>query len=198
MSSHHVHVFLHQGPIQSAKSGLSWFHPLYQQKSMKFDKKGCFTIKVVLNLNWSIDLTNNKWSKTHLPLKEHLVRALPNAGTLVRVLQIEQNVLVQTKCSSKSTPFDCVHLGRDLPQIVVREFQVVGNMFFGRYSFHLARKLWRCRILGDKGSHPERKVQFFWTLFKRGGQTHVQKLCCKFCIIQRALWQQKLRHRKDV
>ena len=59
MSSHHVHVFLHQGPIQSAKSGLSWFHPLYQQKSMKFDKNGCFTIKLVLNLNWSIDLTSN-------------------------------------------------------------------------------------------------------------------------------------------
>ena len=29
-----------------------------------------------------------------------------------------------------------------------------------------------------------------------GGQSHVKKLCCKFCIIQRALWQHKLRHRK--
>ena len=59
----------------------------------------------------------------------------------MRVLQIEQNVLVQTKRASKSAPFDCVHLGRDLPQIVVREFQVVGNMFLGRYSFHLASKM---------------------------------------------------------
>ena len=31
-----------------------------------------------------------------------------------------------------------------------------------------------------------------------GGQTHVQKLCCKFCIVQRAIWQHKLKHRKDV
>ena len=52
----------------------------------------------------------------------------------------------------------------------------------------------------SQGSHRVRKVQFFLTLFKRGGgsQTHVQKLCCKFCIIQRAIWQHKLRHRKDV
>ena len=26
-----------------------------------------------------------------------------------------------------------------------------------------------------------------------GGHSHVQNLCCKFCIIQRALWQHKLR-----
>ena len=50
-----------------------------------------------------------------------------------------------------------------------------------------------------KGSRHERKVQFFLTFFKGGGGSpHVQKLCCKFCIIQRALWQHKLRHRKDV
>ena len=52
-----------------------------------------------------------------------------------------------------------------------------------------------------QGSLRIRKVQFFLTLFKRGGRgghSHVQKLCCKFCIIQRALWQHKLRHRKDV
>ena len=52
-----------------------------------------------------------------------------------------------------------------------------------------------------KESHPVRKVQFFLTLYQRGGvggHSHVQKSCCKFCIIQRALWQHKLRHRKDV
>ena len=44
-----------------------------------------------------------------------------------------------------------------------------------------------------------REVQLFFNIVQTGdgGQTHVQKLCCKFCIIQRALWQHKLRHRKD-
>ena len=40
----------------------------------------------------------------------------------------------------------------------------------------------------SKGSLAVRKVQFFWTLFKRGrgGQTHVQKLCCKFGVFWRS------------
>ena len=46
---------------------------------------------------------------------------------------------------------------------------------------------------------PREKCSFFLTLFKQGGgHFHVQKLCCKFCIIQRALWQHKLRHRRNV
>ena len=38
-------------------------------------------------------------------------------------------------------------------------------------------------------------MQFFLTLFKRGGeggQTHVQKIYCKFCVIFKAFWQHKL------
>ena len=44
------------------------------------------------------------------------------------------------------------------------------------------------RIHLNKGSLVVRKVQFFWTLFKRGrgGQTHVQKLCCKFGVFWRS------------
>ena len=49
-------------------------------------------------------------------------------------------------------------------------------------------RIWRSKRknLKGKGSRHERKVQFFWTLFKQGGggQTHVQKLCCKFCTTQ--------------
>ena len=35
-----------------------------------------------------------------------------------------------------------------------------------------------------------REVQLFFNIVQTGdgGQTHVQKLCCKFCIIQRAIW----------
>ena len=38
----------------------------------------------------------------------------------------------------------------------------------------------------SKESHRFKKVQFFWTLFKRGGgQTHVQKLCRKLsCVLE--------------
>ena len=46
-----------------------------------------------------------------------------------------------------------------------------------------------------------KKSAVFFNIVQKGGaggQTHVQKLCCEFCIIQRALWQHKLRHRKDV
>ena len=34
----------------------------------------------------------------------------------------------------------------------------------------------------------------FWKLLKRGGgdQTHVQKICCKFCMIWKAFWQHKI------
>ena len=46
-----------------------------------------------------------------------------------------------------------------------------------------------------------KKSAVFFNIVHTGGwgdQTHVQKLYCKFCTIQRALWQHKLRHRKDV
>ena len=36
-------------------------------------------------------------------------------------------------------------------------------------------------------------LAFFLTLFKRGGgQTHVQKICCKFCMTLKAFWQHKI------
>ena len=46
----------------------------------------------------------------------------------------------------------------------------------------------RACVGANKGSLAVRKVQFFWTLFKRGrgGQTHVQKLCCKFGVFWRS------------
>ena len=57
-----------------------------------------------------------------------------------------------------------------------------------------------CHLISSLGKPPCKKSAVFLTLFKRrgGGHSHVQNLCCKFCIIQRALWQPKLRHRKDV
>ena len=54
----------------------------------------------------------------------------------------------------------------------------------------------------DYGCHREGKVQFF-IIFQRGkgGGAEVismfKKKFCIFYIIQRALWQHKLRHRKD-
>ena len=44
----------------------------------------------------------------------------------------------------------------------------------------------------------QEKCSFFNIVQTGGGYSHVKKLCCKFCIIQKALWQHKLRHRKDV
>ena len=49
---------------------------------------------------------------------------------------------------------------------------------------------------GYKGKSPQTKgvVFFFFTLFTGGGagQTHVQKLCCKFLIIIMAFWQHNI------
>ena len=47
-----------------------------------------------------------------------------------------------------------------------------------------------------KGSHLERKVQFFLTLFKRGGG--VKPMFKNYVVNFVVFWQHKLRHRKDV
>ena len=51
----------------------------------------------------------------------------------------------------------------------------------------------------ELGKPPDKKSAVFLTLFKRGRGDHsyVQKLCCEFCIIEKALCQHKLRHRKE-
>ena len=35
-------------------------------------------------------------------------------------------------------------------------------------------------------------ICLIFNLLRRGGQTHVQKICCKFCIILKAVWQHKI------
>ena len=45
-----------------------------------------------------------------------------------------------------------------------------------------------------RGAPPDQIRSFFEHLLKGGGrgQTHVQKICCKFCIIIKAYWQHKM------
>ena len=46
---------------------------------------------------------------------------------------------------------------------------------------------------GHKGCPRAPKPQFFLHCSKGGGdQTHVQKICCKLCMILKAFWQHKI------
>ena len=76
----------------------------------------------------------------------------------------------------------------------VKYYSLCAHKYYHNYKYKEIRKVQirilftsRLKILTNtnRGSLHARKVQFFLTLSKRGGgHSHVQKLCCKFCIIK--------------